>query len=134
LKLTSIASRSVEDTPSRAPEICVLLGQILVLLTALLVAVMPVTEYLWTFDKFLRGGQDCEFGLLALAAILCLVLVLSHQRRAVLALILSLRRVLSSLFQPADPAARFRPGLVSPVQYNLLSSISLPSINLPLQI
>ncbi|MBB5316440.1 hypothetical protein [Tunturibacter empetritectus] len=95
---------------------------------------MPVTEYLWTFDKFLRGGQDCEFGLLALAAILCLVLVLSHQRRAVLTLILSLRRVLSSLFQPADPTARSLSGLVAPVQFNLPRSISLHSINLPLQI
>lgn len=95
---------------------------------------MPVTEYLWTFDKFLRGGQDCEFGLLALAAILCLVLVLSHQRRAVLTLILTLRRVLSSLFQPADPSARFPSGLVAPVQFNLTRSISLHSINLPLQI
>lgn len=134
MNLIPIAKRSVEDTPSRAPEICILLGQILILLTTLLVAVMPVTEYLWTFDKFLRGGQDCEFGLLALAAILCLVLVLSHQRRVVLTLILSLRRVLSSLFQPADPAARFRPGLVAPVQFNLPRCISLHSINLPLQI
>jgi hypothetical protein len=95
---------------------------------------MPVTEYLWTFDKFLRGGQDCEFGLLALAAVFCLMLVLSHQRRAVLALILSLRRVLSSLFRPADPAATLRPGLVSPVQSDLPHSIPLHSINLPLQI
>ncbi|WP_353068540.1 hypothetical protein RBB75_14875 [Tunturibacter empetritectus] len=134
MKLISIARRSVEDTPSRAPEICVLFGQILVLLTTLLVAVMPVTEYLWTFDKFLRGGQDCEFGLLALAAVFCLMLVLSHQRRAVLALILSLRRVLSSLFQPADPAARLCPCMVSSVQYNLPRNISLHSINLPLQI
>jgi hypothetical protein len=94
---------------------------------------MPVTEYLWTFDKFLRGGQDCEFGLLALAAILCLVLVLSHQRRAVLTLILSLRRVWSSLFQPADPA-RHTFGLIAPLQYGLPSSTSLPNINLPLQI
>jgi hypothetical protein len=134
LKLISIAWRSVDDTPSRAPEICVLLGQILILLTTLLVAVMPVTEYLWTFDKFLRGGQDCEFGLLALAAILCLVLVLSHQRRVVVALILSFRRVLSFLFQPADPAAGCSRSTVSPAQYDLLSSISFPPINLPLQI
>ena len=95
---------------------------------------MPVTEYLWTFDKFLRGGQDCEFGLLAIAAILCLVLVLSHQRRAVLTLILSLRRMLSCLFQPADPAARFPSGLVASVPYNLPRSICLNSINLPLKI
>jgi hypothetical protein len=52
----------------------------------------------------------------------------------VLALILSLRRVLSSLFQPGDPAARLLSGLASPVQYDLPRSISLHSINLPLQI
>jgi hypothetical protein len=133
LKLVSITNRPVENIYSRASQTCVLLGRVLILLTALLVAVMPVTEYLWTFDKFLRGGQDCEFGLLALAAILCLVLVLSHQRRAVLTLVLSLRRVLSSLFQPADPA-RCAFGLIAPLQDNLPRSTSLLNTNLPLQI
>src|ERR1700761_5351945 len=105
LKLTPITNGPVERTYSPASQTCVLLGQILVFLTALLVAVMPITEYLWTFDKFLRGGQDCEFGLLALAAIFCLILLLSHQRREVLSLLLSLRHVLSSLFKPVDPAS-----------------------------
>jgi di/tricarboxylate transporter len=133
LKSVSITNRPVKDTYSPASQTCVLLGRVLILLTALLVAVMPVTEYLWTFDKFLRGGQDCEFGLLALAAILCMVLVLSHQRRAVLTLVLSLRRVLSFLFQPADPARRAF-GLIAPLQYNLPRCASLLNINLPLQI
>ena len=94
---------------------------------------MPVTEYLWTFDKFLRGGQDCEFGLLALAAVLCLVLVLSHQRRAVLNLVLSLQRVWSSLLRPDDPSTHSF-GLIAPLQYSLPGSSSLPNFNLPLQI
>jgi hypothetical protein len=111
------------------------MGQILIFLTALLVAVMPVTEYLWTFDKFLRGGQDCEFGLLALAAIFCLVLVLSHhQRREIIAFVLSLQRVLSSLFQTADLYSNSESFLVAPIQHHLRRSTSLLSINLPLQI
>jgi hypothetical protein len=110
------------------------MGQILIFLTALLVAVMPVTEYLWTFDKFLRGGQDCEFGLLALASILCLVLVLSHQRREILAFVLSLRRVLCSLFQPAHSPASLALCLIAPMQYLLLRDASLRTCNLPLQI
>jgi hypothetical protein len=134
LKLIPITNRPAKNTYSRASQTCVLLGRVLIFLTALLIAVMPVTEYLWTFDKFLRGGQDCEFGLLALAAILCLVLVLSHQRRAILTLVLSLRRVLSSLFQPSDPAVRLASSLVVPMQYNPPRNISLFNINLPLQI
>jgi hypothetical protein len=54
------------------------MGRLLVGLTTLLLAVMPLTEHLWTWDKFLRGGPDFEFGLLGIASILCLVLVLSQ--------------------------------------------------------
>ena len=32
---------------------------------------MPLTEHLWTWDKFLRGGPDLEFGLLGITSILC---------------------------------------------------------------
>jgi hypothetical protein len=95
---------------------------------------MPVTEYLWSFDKFLRGGQDCEFGLLALAAIFCLILLLSHQRREVLSLLLSLRHALSSLFKPVDPASTLAPYLIVAMRSRLLPDTSLLIVNLPLQI
>jgi len=95
---------------------------------------MPVTEYLWTFDKFLRGGQDCEFGLLALAAIFCLILLLSHQRREVLSLLLSLRHALSSLFKPVDPASTLASHLIAAMRSCLLPDTSLLIVNLPLQI
>src|ERR1700732_4189782 len=42
-------------------------GRLLVLLTGLLLAVMPFTEGLWIWDKFLLGGQDMELGLLGIA-------------------------------------------------------------------
>ena len=134
MKLIPITSRPAEGKYSCASQTCVLMGQILIFLTALLVAVMPVTEYLWTFDRFLRGGQDCEFGLLALAAVFCLVLVLSHQRREILAFVLSLQCVLSSLFQSADLSPSSASFLITPIQHHLRRSNSLLSINLPLQI
>jgi hypothetical protein len=41
------------------------LSRVLVLLTTLLLLVMPITEHLCNWDKFLRGGPDIEFSLLA---------------------------------------------------------------------
>jgi hypothetical protein len=41
------------------------LSRLLVLLTTLLLLVMPLTEHLCNWDKFLRGGPDVEFSLLA---------------------------------------------------------------------
>ena len=40
-------------------------GRLLVLLTSLLILVMPLTEHLCNWDRFLRGGSDVEFNLLA---------------------------------------------------------------------
>lgn len=134
MKLTPITNGLVERTYSPASHTCVLLGRILIFLTAILVAVMPITEYLWTFDKFLRGGQDCEFGLLALAAIFCLILLLSHQRREVLSLLLSLRHALSSFFKRVDPASTLTPHLIAAMRSCLLPDTSLLIVNLPLQI
>jgi hypothetical protein len=44
-------------------------GRVLILFTALLLAVTPWTEYLWHFDNFLHGGQDMELGLLSIVTI-----------------------------------------------------------------
>lgn len=41
------------------------LSRVLVFLTTLLLLIMPITEYLCNWDKFLRGGPDVEFSLLA---------------------------------------------------------------------
>ncbi|HEV3150510.1 MAG TPA: hypothetical protein VGY94_06125 [Acidobacteriaceae bacterium] len=41
------------------------LSRLLVLLTTVLLLVMPITEHLCNWDKFLRGGPDVEFSLLA---------------------------------------------------------------------
>lgn len=41
------------------------LSRVLVFLTTVLLLIMPITEYLCDWDKFLRGGPDVEFSLLA---------------------------------------------------------------------
>lgn len=41
------------------------LSRLLVLLTTVLLLVMPITEHLCNWDRFLRGGPDVEFSLLA---------------------------------------------------------------------
>jgi hypothetical protein len=58
-------------------------ARVLILLTALLLAVTRVTEYLWHFGNFLHGGRDIEFGLLSIVTICCLVLVLCRMASSV---------------------------------------------------
>jgi hypothetical protein len=54
-------------TSSESFQALALVGRVLILLTALLLGVMPWTEYFWDFNNFLRGGQDLELGLLSIA-------------------------------------------------------------------
>lgn len=74
-------------------------GRVLIVLTALLIAVSPWTEYYWHFDNFLRGGQDFEFGLLATIMVFCLALVLMQHSKQSVSSWFTLRRWLSILFQ-----------------------------------
>jgi hypothetical protein len=82
-----------------ASQAFVLVGRILTLMTVLLIAVMPLTEHFWGLDTFLRGGQDFEFDLLAIMTMLCLIIVLSAQRRQGVNLFLAIQQWLSLIFQ-----------------------------------
>jgi hypothetical protein len=110
-------------------------GRLLLLFTGLLLAVMPMTEYYWHFDRFLRGGEDLEFGILFVVTILSLAIVLSRCRRQTMAVIHAVRRWIAGIIQNA----------IHPPQRNLQALIAtfhttffpppLPTIyNLPLQI
>jgi hypothetical protein len=44
-----------------------------------LLAATPISEHYCNFDRFLRGGQDIEFSLIALLAFLCLILLTAHK-------------------------------------------------------
>jgi cytochrome bd-type quinol oxidase subunit 2 len=81
-----------------------LAGRVLIVLTALLIAVIPWTEYYWDFDNFLHGGQDFELGLLATITVFCLVLVLLQHNKQGVTFWFALRRWLSVSLLYHDPA------------------------------
>jgi hypothetical protein len=49
------------------------------ILTEVLILLMPLTEHLCRWDKFLRGGPDVEFGVLSLLLFAGLVLLTSYR-------------------------------------------------------
>jgi len=110
-------------------------GRLLILFTAILIVVMPWTEYFWQFDGFLHGGQDFELGLLSLLTIFSLVLVLLQQRRQNLALLLTLRRWLSCVFEDEDPRAVANVcNLIAHSDATPLSTQALCRYNLPIRV
>ena len=83
--------------------LCTRLSRALLALTACLLVIMPWTEYFCNFDRFLRGGQDTELGLLAVLTVLCLVLVLFQTGRTVLAAVLALLHWFAALYRQGKP-------------------------------
>ena len=53
------------------------IARALLILTAISLITMPVTQHLWTWDCFLHGGRDFELSTLMILSFLGLVLVLS---------------------------------------------------------
>jgi hypothetical protein len=106
IHLTGRLHLEIPGDLSRAP---IVIGRLLVGLTTLLLAVMPLTEHLWTWDKFLWGGPDVEFGLLGIASILCLMLVLSQHYKQVINLLLTTRRLIGFALY-LDDGSLGRPG------------------------
>jgi hypothetical protein len=116
-------------------EACAASGRVLLMLTALMIVVMPWTEYVWSFDNFLRGGQDFELGLLSLAALLCLVVVLLQHGREGVAFLLAIRRWLAFVSRnPESRSLRSLYGSVAAVYASPLPSPWLGMYNLPIQV
>jgi hypothetical protein len=109
-------------------------GRLLLLFTGLLLAVMPLTEYYWHFDKFLRGGEDLEFGILFVLTILSLAIVLSRSRRQTMAIIHAVRRWIAGIVRNGIHPSRNLQGLMAALRAALFSIPLLRNDNLPLQI
>jgi hypothetical protein len=65
------------------------------ILTALLILVMPLTEHLYGWDKFLQGGPDVEFGILCLLLFAGLVLLMAHRAVTSPLLVLLAHRIIA---------------------------------------
>lgn len=110
-------------------------GRLLLLFKAILLAVMPLTEYYWHFDRFLRGGEDLEFGILFVLTILSLAIVLSRCHRQTMAVIHAVRRWIAGIVQNAfQPPPRNLQARLATFQSAFSPAPLLTIYNLPLQI
>lgn len=66
-------------TSSRSCHALLLVGRIVVASIVLLNILMPLTQSIWDWDHFLRGGPDFEFTLLSVLIFLGLVAFFAHQ-------------------------------------------------------
>ena len=76
----------------------VVIGRFLVLLAAISMLTMPLTQDIWTWDRFLRGGQDFEAWTLTIVIILCLAVLLSQLCKRRLDLLFAVLRKLAFTF------------------------------------
>ena len=64
---------------ARAAGVVAWIGRSLLILCTLTLLLLPISEQLWTWDRFLQGGRDFELETLTVLAFFSLVLVLSKQ-------------------------------------------------------
>jgi hypothetical protein len=70
----------------------------LLVLTAISLITMPITEHLWTWDRFLQGGWDFELSSIVLLSFLCLVMVLARCYKYCVDVLLFARSCLAAAF------------------------------------
>ena len=112
---------------------CFVLSRVLLLCTAVLLVAMPWTEYFWHFDRFLRGGQDFELGMLAIATIFCLVLVLLEQGKRCWALLMAMRRLILFAVSPRGFIADQKSVRIHRPECDSESGLALQGYSLPLR-
>lgn len=103
MRIKSKTSRFDLNTCACTARVLVCMGRYLLILSALSLLTMPMTERYWTWDHYFQTGRDFELGTLTVLMLLCLVLVLSRQRKQSVDSLLSLWRILA--FRFTDGAA-----------------------------
>jgi hypothetical protein len=83
-------------------------SRFLLILVAIELITWPLTQYFWTWDHFLHGGQDFESCLLVAVMSLCLVLLLAQHIKHQMDKLLMIRR-LFRLLSPDRESARTIP-------------------------
>jgi hypothetical protein len=76
-----VTAHSRRRSRSHLPPALLRVGRLLLIINVVVLILSSFTEHFWTWDRFLRGGQDFELSLLALLAFFCLILVLAAQFR-----------------------------------------------------
>ena len=65
-------------------------GRLLVILASVVLIALPFTQQVWTWDRFLHGGQDFETTVLLILTSLCLGLVMARVCRQGIKLLLTM--------------------------------------------
>ncbi len=91
-----------------AAQVTVRIGHLLLVLVAVSSITMPLTQHIWTFDRFLHGGQDFEFTVLVILTSLCLALLLVEHCRQSVTLLLTIWHLHSSRFNIRQLASCMR--------------------------
>lgn len=89
----SCISEAVFDVP----RLQIRISRLVLLLVCVFSLITPLTQHLWTWDRFMHGGQDFETGLLLILTSVCLIPVLIHACKATVTLLLASWRCLLRL-------------------------------------
>lgn len=73
-----------------AAWVCACFSRMLLLLIAVELITMPITQHLWTWDQFLHGGRDFEMTLLIVVTCFCFMLLRAQNSRQSLGRLLSI--------------------------------------------
>jgi len=134
LNCTPNASHPRHNVFAFATRVVAGLGRILLTLTAILLITTPLTQRIWTWDHFLRGGQDYESSALLVLAFLCMVLVLAQHFKQAVSLLFAARHYSSFLSRDLLLARMALVGAFSISHSELGTSPGLEMCSLPLQI
>lgn len=131
---TPNASRPDLNAFACTTRVCARLGRFLLMLTAVSLITMPLTQHIWTWDHFLQGGQDFEFSSLAILSTLCLVLLLAQHFKGSVNLLFVAWRLFSFISHDCILAGVMRSETIQAFRGEQLRSSVLYIYNLPLQI
>lgn len=112
----------------------VAVGRILLVLATISVLTTPLTQEIWTWDHFLRGGQDFETGILTIVIILCLAVLLSQICKKRADLLLRLRRMLDFPFNRSSLRGIFSVGALFCFEIEQVIGAPINSYSFPLKI
>lgn len=127
-------NRVHNDTSALLANAAENVGRFLLVLAAVELISMPLTQYAWTWDHFLHGGMDFESSFLFLVVCLVLLLVLRHHYRQDENLRVPRRRLSLPIFDTDKSAATPGTGVLLPSRRERRVSSDLAMYNLPLQI
>ena len=130
----AFVNRTHSDVSAWSAHGAEIVSRLLLVLAALELISMPLTQHAWTWDHFLHGGMDFESSLLFLVVCLCLLLVLRHHCRQDENSDVPRWRLFLPTFDTLIPAAMPRARVLLTLHRERRASSDSATYSLPLQI